>query len=408
MLSDLLFRARALLNRGAIDADLDEELRAHLEAQTRKHEQAGLTRDQARRRAHLEFGGLEQIREDCRDARGVSLVDTVAHDLRYAARVLRKDPSFTFIAVLTLALGIGASTTVFSVVNAILLRPLPYPSVERIVFPWRVPPPSSDVGFSEIPWGRVDFQTFAGESQAFEHLGAFLGAAFNLTGAGEPVRFDGARVSAGFFPALGIAPQLGRVFRTDEDQPGRGLETVLSDRLWRDRFGADPAVIGRTVNLNGSVYAIVGVMPAGFAFPQSVGMPGSFTLPRHTALWVPLALSPGPRVRGEPSELAVVGRLTPASGADRAQAELDAFARRMEREFPQGKGWFNARLTPMTRQLAGDTRRPLLLLFGAVAVVLLMPAPTSRTCCSPDRSRERANSPCGRPSAPGAPASSGS
>ena len=372
MLSDLLFRARALLHRGAVDADLDEELRAHLEAQTRKHEQAGLTRDEARRRAHLEFGGLEQIREDCRDARGVSLVDTVAHDLRYAARVLRKDPSFTAIAVLTLALGIGASTTVFSVVNAILLRPLPYPNVERIVFPWRVPPPSSDVGFDEIPWGRVDFLTFAGESQAFEHLGAFLGAAFNLTGAGEPVRFDGARVSAGFFPALGIAPQLGRVFRADEDQPGHELETVISDRLWRDRFGSDPAVVGRTMNLNGAVYTIVGVMPAAFTFPQSVGMPGSFVLPKHTALWVPLALSRGPRVRGEPSELAVIGRLTPASSADRAQAELDAFARRMEREFPQGKGWFNARVRSLTRQLAGDTRRPLLLLFGAVAVVLLI------------------------------------
>ena len=372
MLTDLLFRARALLRRETVDADLDEELRAHLEAQTRKHERAGLTPDEARRRAHLEFGGLAQIREDCRDARGIGLVDTVAQDLRYAARVLRKDPSFTLIAVLTLALGIGASTTVFSLVYTILLRPLPYPHVERVVFPWRVPPPSSDVGFDEIPWGRVDFLTFAGESRAFEHLGAFLGEAFNMTGAGEPIRFDGARVSAGFFPALGIAPQLGRVFRADEDQPGHELETVLSDRLWRDRFGSDPAVIGRTVNLNGAVYTIVGVMPAAFAFPQSAGMPGSFVLPKHTALWVPLALSRGPRVRGEPSELAVIGRLTPASSAERAQAELDAFARRMEREFPQGKGWFNARVVSMTRQLAGDTRRPLLLLFAAVAVVLLI------------------------------------
>ena len=120
-------------------------------------------------------------------------------------------------------------------------------------------------------------------------------------------------MSAGFFPALGIAPQLGRVFRADEDQPGHELETVISDRLWRDRFGSDPAVVGRTINLNGAVYTIVGVMPAAFTFPQSVGMPGSFVLPKHTALWVPLALSRGPRVRGEPSELAVIGRLTPAS-----------------------------------------------------------------------------------------------
>jgi predicted permease len=372
MINDLLFRARALVRRRAADADLDEELRAHLDAQTRKHEQAGLTREQASRRANIEFGGLEQIREDCRDARGVALIETGVQDLRYAWRVLRKDASFTLIATLTLALGIGASTTVFSVVNQVLLRPLPYPDVERVVFPWRVPPPSFDVGFSEIPWGRVEFLELAAESRAFEHLGAFLGGAFNLTGGGEPARFDGVRVSAGFFSVLGVAPRLGRVFRADEDQPGHELEVVLSDRLWRDRFGGDPAVTGRTVNLNGSPYTIVGVMPPAFAFPQSVGMPGSFTLPRQTALWVPLALSRGARTRGEPAELAVIGRLTPGMTARRAQAELDRFAQRMDRELPQAKGWFNTRITTMTRQLAGETRRPLLLLFGAVGVVLLI------------------------------------
>jgi putative ABC transport system permease protein len=372
MLRDLLFRARALLRRGTVDADLDEELRAHLEALIRKHERAGLTRQDASRRANIEFGGLEQVRADCRDARGVTLVETVAHDLRYASRMLRKDAPFTLIVVLTLALGIGASTTVFSVVNAILLKPLPYPGVERVVFPWRVPPPSINVGFSEIPWGRVEFLTFAHQSQAFEHLGAFLGAAFNLTGAGEPARFDGARVSAGFFPVLGVAPQLGRVFRPDEDQPGHELEVVLSDRLWRDRFGADPAVTGRTVNLNGAPYTIVGVMPEAFAFPQSPGMPGSFTLPRHTALWVPLALSRGPRTRGEPSELAVIGRLSPGATTDRAQAELDVFAQQTDRELPQAKGWFRSRVVGMTRQVSGEMRRPLLLLFGAVAIVLLI------------------------------------
>ena len=214
--------------------------------------------------------------------------------------------------------------------------------------------------------------TFADQSETFEHLGAFFGDAFNLTAAGEPVRLDGARVSAGFFPALGVAPQLGRMFRPDEDRQGHELEVILSDRLWRDHFGADPGVAGRTMNLNGASYTIIGVMPAAFDFPQSAGMPGSFTLPRSTALWVPLALSHGARVRGEPSELAVVGRLAPGITVDRAQSELDRFALRMEREFPQGKGWFNSRVTPMTRQLAGATQRPLFLLLGAVAVVLLI------------------------------------
>ncbi len=343
-----------------------------IDAQALKYERGGVSREEARRLANIEFGGLEQIRADCRDARGVTLVETVAHDLRYAWRVLRKDASFTVIAALTLALGIGASTTVFSVVNAILLKPLPYPAVDRVVFPWRVPPPSFNVGADEIPWGRVDFLAFAGETRAFESIGAFLGEAFNLTGAGEPARFDGARVSEGFFPSLGVAPQLGRMFRAEEDRPGHELEVILSDQLWRERFNADPTVAGRTINLNGSPYTIVGVMPPGFAFPQSAGMPGSFTLPRQTLLWAPLALSRGGRVRGEPSELAVLGRLAPGFTRDGAQAELDLFARRMDREFPQGKGWFNSRVTPMTRQLAGETRRPLLLLLGAVAVVLLI------------------------------------
>jgi predicted permease len=372
MLSDLLFRARALLRRREVDAELDEELHAHIDAQALKYERVGFSREEARRLANIEFGGLEQIRADCRDARGVTLVETVAHDLRYAWRVLRKDASFTVIAALTLALGIGASTTVFSVVNAILLKPLPYPDVDRVVFPWRVPPPSFNVGADEIPWGRVDFLAFAGDTRAFESIGAFLGEAFNLTGAGEAARFDGARVSEGFFPSLGVAPQLGRMFRAEEDRPGHELEVILSDRLWRERFNADPTVVGRTSNLNGSPYTIVGVMPPGFAFPHSAGMPGSFTLPRQTLLWAPLALSRGGRVRGEPSELAVLGRLAPGFTRDGAQAELDLFARRMDREFPQGKGWFNSRVTPMTRQLAGETRRPLLLLLGAVAVLLLI------------------------------------
>ncbi|MGH9140720.1 MAG: permease prefix domain 1-containing protein, partial [Vicinamibacterales bacterium] len=165
MLTDLWFRVRALVRRGTVDADLDEELRAHLARAIDKHVAAGLTREAAIRRANIEFGGLAQIRADCREARGVTLVETIAHDLRYASRVLRKDPWFTAIIVVTLALGIGASTTIFSVVDAVLLRPLPYPGVERIVFPWRVPPPSSNVGFSEIPWGRVDFVTFVDQSE---------------------------------------------------------------------------------------------------------------------------------------------------------------------------------------------------------------------------------------------------
>jgi putative ABC transport system permease protein len=372
MLRDLAFRLRALVARRALDEALQSELQAHLAAQTDKHERAGLPRDEAARLARLEFGGLAQTTDACRDARGVALVATAAHDLRYAARGLRRQPAFTLIAVATLALGIGASTTVFSVVRTVLLKPLPYPEPGMIVFPWRVPPRSVNVGFAEVPWDRVSFQRFERESRTFARLGAFLGASFNLTGRGEPVRLDGARVSAGFFPALGVAPALGRVFSAEEDREDREHEVVLSDRLWRDRFDADPRIVGRTIDVNGAPYAVVGVMPPGFEFPRAPGMPPIFALPARTALWVPLALARAGRIRGEPSELAVIGRLAPGQTVQRAQAELDLFARRNDRELPAAKGWFDSRIRTMNDQLLGEMRRPLLLLFAAVAVVLLI------------------------------------
>jgi predicted permease len=372
MLSDLLFRVRALLRRRVVETELEAELRGHLEAQIAKHRRAGLTEDEALRRARLEFGGLDQITEACRDARGVGFVEALASDTRYGVRTLMKDRAFSAIAITTLALGIGAATTVFSVVNAILIRPLPYPDAAQILFPWRQAPPGIALGFNEIPWGRSDFLDFSAHTRAFGHLGAFLSGAFNLTGEGDPVRLDGARVSAGFFPTLGVAAQLGRVFTPDDDRIGRERVVMLSDRIWRDRFGGTPAIVGRAVNLNGASYTVVGVMPSGFGFPRAAGMPGSFTFPEETQLWVPLALPPGPTLRGEPSELAVIGRLAPGVPADRAQAELDVFTRDMERRFPRAKGWFNHRVTSIERQLAGDTRRPLVLLLAAVLIVLLI------------------------------------
>jgi predicted permease len=371
-LSDVVFRARALFRRAAVDSELDAELRAHLEHQTAKHMAAGVSREAAERLACLELGGVEQVKEDCRDARGVWLAQTVLQDARYACRLLRKDAGFSAIAILTMALGIGASTTVFSVVNAILLKPLPYPAAEEIVLPWRLPPRGVNLGFAELPWGRNEFLTFAQQTKAFASLGAFLGDSFNLTGAGEPVRLEGVRASAGLFPSLGVAPALGRVFSAEEDRPGREHEVVLSHRLWLERFGGNRAVVGSSVNLNGAPYTVVGVMPTGFAFPRAAEMPGSFTLPREAQLWVPLALPPGPTKRGEPSELAVVGRLQRGVAAAAGQADLDLFALRMDRQFPQAKGWFSSRVAPLRAQVAGETRRPLLLMLGAVGIVLLI------------------------------------
>ncbi|HWY48587.1 MAG TPA: ABC transporter permease [Bryobacteraceae bacterium] len=298
---------------------------------------------------------------------------TLLQDLKYGLRTLTKSRGFTIVAVITLALGIGASTAVFSLVNAILLKPLPYPNSERIVVPWRLAPAGLNLGYEEIPWDLREFHVLRRELKAFQHLGAFKSDSFNLTGSGDPLRLEGIRASAGFFPALGLAPQIGRFFTSAEDQPGHEHEVILTDQLWRDRFSSDPAILGRAVELNGSPYTVVGVMPPGFAFPRSTEMPGSFTFPRETQLWVPLALPPAPLHPYDPSELAVIGRLKPGTSIGQAQAEMDVFARRLEQQYgPQGKDWFNSRVTPLAHQVAGDTRRPLLLILGAVGVVLLI------------------------------------
>jgi predicted permease len=372
MIADLVFRARALFRRGTVEAELDRELRAHLDGLVRKHVDRGRTPGEAERLARLEFGGVEQSKEACRDARGLGLLDTGWRDLRYAGRLLRADVAFTAIAMLTLALGIGASTAAFSVVRTLLLKPLAYPDAERIVFPWMQPPHGIDVGFDDLQWGRTAFLTFAGQTRTFSHVGAFLSGQFNLTGAGEPERLDGLLVSEGFLPSLGLAPVLGRTFSRDDDQPGHARVVLLSDRLWRERFAADPAIVGRSVTLNGDAHTVIGVMPAGFAFPRDVQMPGGFSFPREAALWVPLALPAGPPVRGEPNELAVVGRLAAGVTPAQAQTELDAFSAQMESRFPNGKGWFNTHLRTLPRQATGETARAVWLLFAAVGVVLLI------------------------------------
>jgi putative ABC transport system permease protein len=295
-----------------------------------------------------------------------------SRDFKHATRLLVRAPAFTAIAILTLALGIGASTAVFSVVNAVLLKPLPYPAAERVVFPWRLAPHGIDIGFRDLPWSRVEFQAFAERTRTFESFGAFLGDWINLTGSGEPVRLGGTRVSAGFFPALGVSPAIGRTFTVEDDQPGRDREAILGHRLWQDRFMSDPGVIGRAIELNGVPYTIVGVMPAGFAFPRAAEMPGSFAFPRESELWIPIALPHGARGRGEPSELAIVGRLATGVSVQQAQSELDLFAQEMDRQMPPAKGWFTSGIRSMPDQLVGETRRPLLLLLLAVGVVLLI------------------------------------
>lgn len=368
MLNDLRFRLRAIFRRNIVESELDEELRFHFENEIEKYKHAGMKDEEAVRRARMVFGGQDQVKEDCREARGTSFMETSTQDIRYALRTLSKNPGFSLIAMLTLALGVGASTAVFSLVNTILLKPLPYPNANRLAMVWRERPIASYYGSDQLPWMPQEYQLAAGTSTDFQSMGAFKKESFNLTGANTPELLEGVRASAGFFPALGVQAQIGRTFTTQEDQQGHEHVVVLSDRVWKKRFGGDPHVVGRTIDLNGYPYAVIGVMPASFAFPNGDGMPASLDLPRETQLWVPMALAPA--ARGA-NEIGVIAELKPGVRMAHAQQVMSAVDKAIEEKIPATKGW-SSLVVPLTQQTVIDTRRPLLLLLGAVGMVLLI------------------------------------
>jgi predicted permease len=368
MLSDLRFRFRALFRRHAMETDLEQELRFHFENEVEKHERAGLTHQEAMRRARLAFGGHDQIKEDAREARGTSLLESCIQDIRYGLRGLCKNPSFFMTAALTLALGIGATTAVFSLVDTILLKPLPYPNTGRVAMLWNLAPAGSFFGADSLPWWSQEFQLLTEKSTVFRNLGAFKKDSFNLTGSANPELLDGIAVSAGFFPTMGTSPRLGRTFTMEEDRPGHEHVAVLSNSLWQSRFGGDARIVGRVIELNGYPYTVIGVMPASFIFPNPEGMPPILGLPQEPQLWVPLALSVAPTGEGE---LGVIGELKPGVSIARAQQDMNVVQRRLEERFPEDKGW-SLRVVPLTRQTMTGSQRPLLLLLGAVSVVLLI------------------------------------
>jgi predicted permease len=361
---------QTILRRSRLESEMDAELRFHMEARAEDLARNGVPRQEALRRARLEFGGIETAKEECREARGASFIETLTQDMRFATRLLRKSPGFTAVAVLTLAVGIGASAAVFSLVNAILLKPLPYPESGRIVLPELVAPAGVNLGSEYMPWGQLQFRALTRDAHPFQAVSAFQNDSFNLTGAGEPSSLDGFRASQEFFPSLGVAPALGRAFIAEEDRPGHEFEVILSDRLWRERFAADRNILGRTVELNGSAYTVVGVMPAGFAFPRGEEMPSTFNFPREPQLWVPLAVPAEPKPG--PSELAVIARLKPGVTIPQAQAAVNLITKHVEAQDHRYEGWFNMRVVPLQRQVVGDTRRPLQLMLGAVCIVLLI------------------------------------
>ena len=281
-------------------------------------------------------------------------------DLRYSLRVLARSPSFTLVAVVGLALGIGANSAIFTVMNAVVLRPLPYKEAERLVLLWQL---NRQNGDHEIKASAPDYIDWKEQNTVFQNIAAFnanSGLGLNLSGAGHPVRISATSVTGNLFSVLGVTPALGRSFLPDEERPGSAPVCILSDGLWTRRFGSDPKILGKAVTLNGEMWTVVGVMPSGFRFPQSVD------------LWVPAMVRSTARTNHAKHYLGVIARLKPGLSLDHAQAELDALARRMELQYPETNAGLGIRLVPLRTQITGNIRPALLVLFGATAFVLLI------------------------------------
>ncbi len=284
-------------------------------------------------------------------------MQTLWQDLRYGARMLIKNPGFTLIAVITLALGIGANTAIFSVVNGVLLRQLPYPDSGRLMVVRETKLPQLPE-FSVAPGNFLDWQR---QSTVFAHLVAYGGGTYYMIGHGEPERLRGGRVSAGFCATLGIRPEQGRDFLPEEDQPGRDQVALISNSLWQRRFGADPQVLGQTLTLSERSYTVIGVMPPHFQFPD-----------QNTEFWTPLALTPRERQDHSKHGLAVTARLKPGVTVEQAQAEMTALAGRLAEQYPASNAGWNVKVVPMLEYAVGGVRRALLVLAVAVACVLLI------------------------------------
>jgi len=357
-----LARLGGLFGNERRERELSAELESHLQMHIDDNLRAGMTEEEARRQALLKLGGIEQTKERYRDRRGLPWLESLLQDVRFGVRILHKNPGFTAVAVLTLALGIGANTAIFSLINGVLLRPLPFPQSSTIVQPARkyesvtVPAISAPL-----------FEYWKQHNEVFSDLGAysFLPAGFNLAGRDLPERVTGARVSADFFRVLGVNAEFGRTFISEEDRPGAAPVVIVAYTIWKTRFAASPDLVGRMITVDGEAHTVVGIMPPRFRFPVWNGFAGG------TELWLPLQLPPGSR--DPANDYAVLGRLKKNITQGQAAASLSILTQQLRKEFPQGASANQAAtVTALRESLVGEIRPALLILMAAAGLVLLI------------------------------------
>jgi putative ABC transport system permease protein len=356
-------RLRSLFRRSRVDLELDEELRDHIRRKTNEYVAKGMLPQEARRAALVEMGGVERCKEECRDTRRIDWIQDLIQDLRYGLRMLAKSPGFSAIAIAILAIGIGANTAIFSIVHAVLLKPLPFAHSGQLVFLSEAKPQN---GISSAGTSYDNFIEIRAQNHVFSELAGFATHELTLTGRGEPTAVDTGDVMPEFFALLDTKPVAGRAFLTEDNKQGAPPVVILSETVWRERFAADPNVIGSSVTLDHRPYTVVGVMP---------GEPSVIFSPRRIQFWIPVAQDPlfAPWIPRQGLRwLAVIGRLNPGVSVAHAQSEMDVVAASLAKKFPaENSGWV-VRLKPLQRVIVGDVRTALLVLFGAVGLVLLI------------------------------------
>ncbi|HTS64918.1 MAG TPA: ABC transporter permease [Candidatus Acidoferrales bacterium] len=360
----LRLRLRSLFRPRRMESELDAELRFHVDQQMEENISAGMEPDEARRAALRAMGDLTQHREECRDMRGVNWIENLLQDLRYGMRTLRQAPGFAAVAVLTLALGIGSNTAIFSVVQAALLRPLPYAQPDRLITLGEVRSQSVPDPLAMSTWNASypDFLDWRAQSRTLQSLAGFNTDGFTLRGAGEPESVFAVQVTPNFFSTLGVRPRLGRDFHAGEDEKSGPHVAILMHSFWKSRFHGDPAVVGRSIQLDANSVTIVGVLPPEFEFA-----------PRgNVQLWVPLHIGDILETRRNLRWISAVGRLAPGATLAQAEAEMGLINTRLAAAYPRENGATAVIVATLSDRILGKLRVLVLVLFGAVGFVLLI------------------------------------
>src|SRR5580658_2335220 len=366
MLSDLLQRFRAIFQRKAVETELDQELRYHLDREAEKYRGMGLSPDDATRRARMALGGPEQVRQQCREARGTKLLEDFIQDLRYGMRVLRKNPRITSMIVLSLAIGIGANTAIFSVTSTLLLKPLPYPNADRLAILWLRSP---GIGIPQDWPSPGQYHDIKTRNHVFEETALAIGDNYILTGLSRAMKVDGISASSSLLPMLGAKPLLGRIFLPEEDRPGKTQTVVLTYALWQQTFSGDPNIIGRSITLDGKARTVIGVLPPDFRLNHEV-IPTVAGIDKPE-IFLPLPMDAKDEQEYGSENFNILARLKPGVTMQQAQADIAIIAARIREEKHRDRS-FTISVVPLMEQVVGDVRGAVLILLGAVALVLLI------------------------------------